>query len=69
MASKITYSILKAAKFLGVHRTRVDQFLADGRLNIEPPEEHGDNLVIAHGELVRFKRIQRKPGRPRTKSA
>ena len=68
MATEKTYCITRAAELLGVDRSRVHQFLDEGRIAIEPVDKHGGNWVIAHAELMRFKSIHRKPGRPRTKT-
>jgi hypothetical protein len=50
-----------AAKCLGVSRTRIHQFISDGRLDIEVVDGH---LFITENSLVKLAQTERKNGRP-----
>lgn len=56
-------SVREAAEVLGVSRGRVHQFVCEGRLH---PSRIGNLLVFPAGEIDRFRRIPRLPGRPKS---
>jgi excisionase family DNA binding protein len=54
-------TVAETALFLGVSKARVLQFIRAGRL---PATKFGPAWVLEERDLVEFKRIPRKPGRP-----
>ena len=55
------YDTVEAAEFLGLGRTTVSHFVLKGEL---PSQKFGRARLIREADLIVFKAIERKPGRP-----
>ncbi len=62
MPTKRLLSVQEAAQELGVGKSRIRQFIYEGRLGAE---RIGEFWAIHEDEVARFKRIPRKGGKPK----
>ena len=55
---------IQTAKLLGVNPSRVRQFILAGRL---PAQKIGRDLFVKEQDVLKFKKLKRLHGRPKTK--
>lgn len=58
------YTTAEAATVLGIQPKTVTRYILRGLIQAE---KHGRDYQIEDEELERFRRVRRKPGKPRTK--